>query len=82
MSYTDTAVWLPSPQEKRFDDMLMEMRKMKAVIVKHDDKIQKLEARLAANGEPAAASSVASAPAGPTQLQVPPGTEQLAPDEV
>ena len=59
--------------------MLMEMRKMKAVIVKHDDKIQKLEARLAANGE----SSVSgSTPAGPSQLQVPPGTEHLAPDEV
>ena len=65
-------------QEKRFEDMLMEMRKMKAVIVKHDDKIQKLEARLAANGQAAGSG----APAGPTQLQVPPGTEQLAPDEV
>ena len=44
----------------------MEMRKMKAVIVKHDDKIQKLEARLAA---------------GPAQLPVPPAAD-LAPDEV
>lgn len=55
--------------------MQMEMRKMKAVIVKHDDKIQKLEARLAAtagNGEPEP---------GPTTLHVPPADE-LAPDEV
>ena len=53
----------------------MEMRKMKAVIVKHDDKIQKLEARLAAG-------SAAPPPAGPAQLQVPPGADHLAPDEV
>ena len=68
----------PSLQDKRFEDMLMEMRKMKAVIVKHDDKIQKLEARVAA-GEAAACSPP---PAGPTHLQVPPGGDQLAPDEV
>ncbi|XP_043221039.1 coronin-1C-like [Amphibalanus amphitrite] len=66
--------------EKRFDDMLMEMRKMKAVIVKHDDKIQKLEARLAANGESAAGGG--AAPAGPARLEVPAATDQLGPDEV
>ncbi|KAF0294064.1 Coronin-1C [Amphibalanus amphitrite] len=51
-----------------------------AVIVKHDDKIQKLEARLAANGESAAGGG--AAPAGPARLEVPAATDQLGPDEV
>jgi len=59
--------------DKRFDDLMMEMRKMKAVIVKHDDKIQKLEARVQ--------SAEAPESAGPTTLKVPPADE-LAPDEV
>ena len=68
------------------------MWKMMAVIVEHEDKIQKLEARLAAIGQAAGSKApirrraagrrAAGRRPDPTQLQVPPGTEQLAPDEV
>lgn len=79
------------------DDMQDEIRKLKAMIVKHEKRIRVLEAKSAVDGDgehaslpPAAAAvSAAASPASldpPPQITVTPNNthapEELAPDEV